>query len=139
VTTRCESERAAPDAPPRLPCVLVVDDEAMVRTLLEVALRRAGLEVLSAEGGSSAVRLFEEHRGRIGCVLLDVRMPGLDGPQTLRALRRLDPDVVFCFMTGYPGEHTVAELLALGPARLFDKPFPIDEVVRAVRELTDAA
>ncbi len=89
----------------------------MVRLLLHRALRWHGFEVLLADSGSAAVRLFEAHRGRISCILLDVRMPGLDGPQTLRALRHLDPSVVCCFMSGHAGDHPSEELLALGAAR----------------------
>src|SRR5262249_1769492 len=106
---------------------------------LAVVLRRHGFEVLSADGGADAVRLFEEQRQRIACVLLDVRMPGQDGPQTLRALRRLDPSVVCWFMTGHAGDYTGEELLALGAAGLIDKPFRIDDVVRTLRDLVHAA
>ena len=58
--------------------VLVVDDEPAVRSLLEVGLRREGLQVWSAAGGRQAVELYREHPGAIGVALLDVLMPGME-------------------------------------------------------------
>ena len=73
--------------PAERPGVLVVDDEHLVRALLQLGLERDGFEVWSASNGREAIDLYREHRERIAAVLLDVRMPGLDGPATLGALR----------------------------------------------------
>jgi CheY-like chemotaxis protein len=104
------------------PGVLVVEDHADVRQLLGIALPRFGLPVWLAAGGREAVRLYREHRPEIGVVLLDVRMPDLDGPETLAALRELDPAVRVVFMTGNSWPYTTEELLALGAARVLEKP-----------------
>ena len=53
-----------------------------------------------AVDGDDALDLYQRHRAEIDLVLLDVQMPGLDGPRTLDALREFDPDVLACFMTG---------------------------------------
>jgi CheY-like chemotaxis protein len=110
----------------------------MVRSLLSTVLRRNGFEVLLAAGGQEAIRQLEAHRDGISCVLLDVRMPGLDGPQTLQALRRLEPSLTFCFMSGQPGEYSREQLADLGVASFFDKPFRLDDFVRSVRALVGA-
>jgi CheY-like chemotaxis protein len=107
----------------RQPCILVVDDEPSVLTLLEIALREYGFVVLSALGGEKAVRLFEEHQASIDLVLLDVQMPRLDGVQTLQRLRALAPDVRCCLMSGSTGRYSQADLMALGVVRVLDKPF----------------
>jgi DNA-binding response OmpR family regulator len=122
-----------------IPCVLVVDDEDMVRSLLDMVLRRHGFDVLPAHCGREAIRLFEAHRDRVSCALLDVRMPGLDGPQTLLALRRLEPALPCCFMSGQLGEHSREELLALGVTHFFEKPFHLEEVVSTLHALTCTA
>ena len=62
-------------------------------------------------------------------------MDGLDGPQTLAALRGLDPDLVCCFMSGDTGRYSAAGLLAMGAAHFFAKPFVLAEVVRVLREV----
>jgi CheY-like chemotaxis protein len=105
------------------PGVLVVEDHPDVRQLLGLALPRFGLPVWLAEGGREAIRLYREHRREIGVVLLDVQMPDLDGPETLAALRGLDPAVRVVFMSGNLGPYAAEDLLALGAARILEKPF----------------
>jgi CheY-like chemotaxis protein/anti-anti-sigma regulatory factor len=117
--------------------VLVVDDEAAVRDVLGAWLRRHGFTIWLAATGQEALALYRQHRPAIGLVLLDVRMPGLSGPATLAALRRLKREVRCCFMSGDPGPQTEESLLGLGAARVFQKPFDLGEVARAVRRLLD--
>ena len=126
------------DPGPTGPGVLVVEDHADLRQLLGVALPQFGLPVWLAGGGREAVRLYREHRPEIGVVLLDVRMPDLDGPETLAALRELDPAVRVVFMTGFSGPYSLEELLALG-ARVVEKPFlGLEELARTLREVAQA-
>jgi CheY-like chemotaxis protein len=102
---------AAPNGPaapatPR-PCgILVVDDDAAVRDLIDVALRQDGFAVWPAADGREALQQYWRHRAAIDVVLLDVRMPGLNGPQTLAALREMNPHLRCCFMTGDAGQYT---------------------------------
>jgi len=119
-------------APPPRPGILVVDDEAALRGLLQTVLLRKGFAVWLADGGRSAVEVYRENEAAVSVVLLDVRMPEMDGPKTLAALRRINPAVVCCFMSGHTGEHTPEGLLGLGAVRLFDKPFRIDDMAQAL-------
>ena len=150
-TPRGETERAALAEVGRLcaqamerarlagrPAVLVVDDEEAVRKVLEIALRLSGLEVRLAASGEEAVELCRRDGG-VGVALLDVQLPGLDGPQTLAALRGLDPGLVCCFMSGDTGRYPVEGLLAMGAAHFFAKPFVLAEVVRVLREVAARA
>ena len=113
--------------PWRKPGILVVDDEAAVRGLLQVALQQQGFMVRLAANGYEAL-LHQRYSPEMDLVLLDVRMPGLDGPQTLAALQEADPTIVSCFMTGYGGDYTETDLLELGAARVFAKPFRLGEL-----------
>lgn len=63
-------------------------------------------------------------------------MPGWSGPETLAALRQLNPGVRVCFLSGHSDPWTDAELLALGAARLFRKPFCLAEFAATLRHLT---
>jgi serine/threonine-protein kinase RsbW len=116
------------------PGVLVVDDEPHARRLLELVLAREGYAVWSAPGGRAALEFFRQNRERIGVVLLDVRMQGLDGPQVLAALREIDPNVRAVFVSADGGDHGPDALLGLGAAAVLQKPFDLDEVGRAVGE-----
>src|SRR5262249_16083209 len=73
--------------------VLVVDDAAAIRALLRAALERSGFAVWVAVDGHEAIQVCEKVGPQISLALLDVRMPGLDGPATLRALQNLNPDL----------------------------------------------
>lgn len=123
---------------PRLPAVLVVEDEEAVRKLLDVALRQYGFCVWQAAGGAQAVELYSEHRDAIDLDLLDVRMPGMDGAETLTALRKLDPLVRAAFMSGNTGDYSVEQLLDLGAAHVLPKPFgSLEELARTLRRVAD--
>src|SRR5262245_38673653 len=89
---------------PATPSVLVVDDDPGVRRLLDRALPLHGFRVRLAAGGPEALDVFEAHHPDIDLVLLDVRMPTLDGPATLAALARIKPDVRCVFMSGDTGD-----------------------------------
>src|SRR5437764_788797 len=105
-----------------LPGVLIAEDEPGIRRLLELTLARAGLAVWSASDGREAVEVFHRHREHIALVLLDVRMPRLDGPAALAELRRLEPTLVALFVTGYMGVHETNGLLAQEVAAVLRKP-----------------
>ena len=129
----------ADPAIPRPTGVLVVDDEATVRTLLALCLRSAGFAVWQAASGREGLELYRARRHEIDAVLLDVRMPGLDGPQTFAALKRIDPEVRCCFMSGDPGDYTVGELLDAGALGFLSKPFRVAQVEELVRQAVGEA
>jgi CheY-like chemotaxis protein len=85
--------------------------------------------------GDDALDLYRRHRSQIDVVLLDVQMPGLDGPHTLEALQRFNPDVVACFMTENPGIYTEEDLLERGAACVFNKPCRPAEVANCLQML----
>jgi CheY-like chemotaxis protein len=117
------------------PGVLVVDDKRFVRIVLQMALERNGFEAWLAANGREAIRLYRMHRESIAVVLLDVRMPGLDGPATLDALRDLNPDVQVCFMSSDTGVYDPEALRKHGAARVIAKPFRLDDLANALLSL----
>jgi CheY-like chemotaxis protein len=105
------------------PIVLVVDDDEAVGLMLGLSLRRSGFVVQLAASGPEALPLYRENRQSIALVLLDVQMPGMDGPATLAAIQTINPEVQCCFMSGQTGKYSTTELLALGAAHVLTKPF----------------
>jgi CheY-like chemotaxis protein len=128
-----------PLATPRACGILVVDDDEGVRGVLKVGMRLHGFVVWLAADGQEALDLYRRHRAAIDVVLLDVRMPGPDGPQTLAALQQLNPHIRCCFMSGDLGSYTEERLRKLGAAAVLPKPFHLDEVARVLRELAPHA
>ena len=115
--------------------ILVADDEAALRTMLDAALRHHGFAVWLAANGQEAVELYRQHGPETAVVLLDVRMPGLNGPQTLAVIQQLNAQVCCCFMSGDTGLYTEEELLRFGAACLLRKPFRLNEVVGVLEQL----
>ncbi len=115
--------------------VLVVDDEAGVRKLLRVALPLLGFDAWLAASGREAVELYRRHRGQIGAALLDVRMPELSGPETLDALRQIDPQLPCSFMTGDPGSDQTREWLEQSGVPVLAKPFGLEKLAQVLRRL----
>jgi CheY-like chemotaxis protein len=118
------------------PGVPIIDDEEGVRRVLGAGLWHYGFAVWLAADAWEAVELYRSHRTAIGVVLLDVQMPGRDGPRALADLRGVDPDVRACFMTGDSGPYTERNLLDLGAFAVFRKPFVLSELAVQLATLT---
>jgi len=104
--------------------LLVIEDDRLLRKALGEAFRDHGFDLWTAENGSVGVELFRQFWPLIDIVLCDVQMPELDGPQTLDALRAINPSVRFCFMTGDARGAIRTRLLSRGALRVYEKPFP---------------
>ena len=117
------------------PGILVVDDDAAVRFLLDVGLQQYGFAVWQAADGQEALEVYQQEHAEIDLVLLDIRMPRLDGPQTLAALLRLNPQIRCCFMTGHAGSYSHDQLLRLGAALIISKPFQLAELAEILAKL----
>lgn len=130
----------APTEPARAPAarVLVVDDEADLAAILANRLRRAGYEATLAGDGLAALELIG--RDRPDLVLLDVRMPRLDGIETLRRLRRggSTARLPVIVMTANAEASDRARALEAGADACLAKPFETAEMLARVRELLDA-
>ena len=126
-------------ATPQTYGILVVDDEWAVRGVLSVVLQGKGFALWLAANGQEALDLYRRHRETIDVVLLDVRMPGQDGPQTLATLQEVNPRVRCCFMSGDLGSYTEGELRDLGAAAVLQKPFRVTEVAHMLWKLAGEA
>jgi two-component system cell cycle sensor histidine kinase/response regulator CckA len=114
--------------------ILVVDDEALVRTLARDILLGAGYRVLEAEDGEQALRVVEEHRGTIHVLLTDVVLPGITGKELADRLAAARTDTKTIFMSGCASE-VVSDAGVLIPVDAFvAKPFTVERLLNKVRE-----
>ena len=88
-------------APNQKPIILLVEDESIVREVTRQVLEHAGYQVLESESPREALRLAAEHRGRIGLLLSDVVMPGMNGLDLAHRIRKMQPLLTAVFMSGY--------------------------------------
>lgn len=106
--------------------VLVVDDQEGIRKLLEETCMLLGYDVISAPSGTEAVKIAAEQK--ITAAVVDMKMPGLNGIETLKRLSAIDPDIKVVLMTGYGEMHLLEDALKLGACDIIRKPFDLEEI-----------
>jgi two-component system, cell cycle sensor histidine kinase and response regulator CckA len=127
----------APRAPTRRACVLVAEDEDMVRELALDVLDAHGFDAIGARHGGEALSLFCTHAERIDAVLLDLSMPVLDGAHVLGEMRKQKPCVRVVLTSGYDSsEAEVAD--ASGSISFLQKPYRAEQLVAQLRRLLDS-
>jgi CheY-like chemotaxis protein len=115
--------------------VLVVDDEASVRTIAQQTLQAFGYRVFLAENGVEAITIYAEHRREIAVVLTDMMMPIMDGLTTIVALRRLDPKVKIIAASGMNANGSVAKATGAGVTNFLPKPYTADAMLNVLQEV----
>ena len=115
--------------------ILLVDDDQMVLSVTKQLLERLGYQVIKAQGGEEAVTLALNFRDRIAVAILDMVMPGMDGPATFRRLRQMMPDLKVLLCSGYVESDQVHDLVENGAVGFIRKPFDrrtLEKELRAV-------
>lgn len=115
--------------------VLVVEDEAAIRLLIERILKRSGLRVLTADHGAEAIDLFRQHAEEITFAILDFTMPQMDGMKTLAELQRLRPDIKAVLTSGYDVENIHQRYAQEGFAAFIRKPFQVETLLTVARQM----
>ncbi len=110
--------------------VLVVDDEPDFVELLQEFLTAKGYEVISAENGEEALRKVKEERPHL--ILLDVRMPNMNGLEVLRRVREIDHEVGVIMVTAVSEEDTGRQALKLGAFDYITKPLDLKYLERSL-------
>jgi CheY-like chemotaxis protein len=103
--------------------VLVVDDEPAIRSLAQGMLRRLGFEAILAPNGANAVEIFQQRPREIRCILCDLTMPGMNGWETLSALRQIRADIPVILCSGYDEAAVMADTWADRPQSFLGKPY----------------
>jgi PAS domain S-box-containing protein len=118
--------------------ILVVEDEDALRKLVVMILHRAGYRVLEAADGEAALRIAEDHPGRIDLLLSDVVMPRASGRALSEKLSQQRKGVQTLFMSGYTDDASVLRQVLESKAAFLQKPVTPDNLLRKVREVLDA-
>lgn len=113
--------------------ILVVDDDELMRDSLTSLLEEEGFQVAGAESGPRALEMAKEQYFEL--VVCDVRMPQMDGIETVGRLREAMPDATFIMMTGYASEDAPIQALRLGVDDYIRKPFEVPQFLSKVRSL----
>jgi hypothetical protein len=112
--------------------ILLVEDEGVVREITREVLERQGYCVLEADGAEQAIRMSQDHSGRIDLLLTDVVMPGMNGRDLARQLLMANPALNIAFMSGY-AEHELLRKVVVDPAAVYiPKPFTLAALLSGV-------
>ena len=112
--------------PMRYKPILIVDDEKNIRLTLSQSLEVLGVETDSAEDGKEALAKLSEKE--FGLILLDIRMPGVDGIEVLRQVRESRPDIRIIILTAYGTIDLAVEAMKLGAVDFIQKPFVPEQI-----------
>ena len=127
-----------PSMPEAKPIILLVDDDADLRSLLERVLLRAGLVVHSAGDGRQAIKLLA--RETFDLVVTDIIMPDVEGIELILKIRRDHPKLPIIAMSAggrLKADGYLKMAQSFGANQILEKPFPIDVLLTEVRRLTD--
>ena len=117
--------------------VLIVDDQFGIRILLNEVLQKAGYQTFQAANGVQALEIVNKHSPDL--VLLDMKIPGMDGIEILKRMKVIDQDIRVIIMTAYGELDMIQEAKDLGALTHFAKPFDIDDIRNAVAKYVQTA
>ncbi len=115
--------------------ILIADDEVNLCRILEAELRKAGYSVTAVHDGARAVE--HARASDFDMIILDVRMPVMDGIGALESIRRERKDIPIIIMTAYESRETMASALSMGATACVNKPFDLDSLVALVKATLD--
>jgi two-component system cell cycle sensor histidine kinase/response regulator CckA len=132
-----QSKAPAPQASLGHETVMLVEDDAAVRALLQHTLEDRGFHVVVANDAEHAMRIFEEQAPRIDVLLTDVVMPGLSGRELADTVRRKIPSLPVLFTSGYTEDTVLRHGVAEGEVELLRKPFTPDVLTAKLRHVLE--
>lgn len=112
--------------------LLIVDDQFGIRILLNEVFQKEGYQTFQAANGFQALDIVDKHSPEL--VLLDMKIPGMDGIEILKRMKAKDKDIQVIIMTAYGELDMIQEAKDLGAITHFAKPFDIDDIREAVRK-----
>ncbi len=113
--------------------ILVVDDLRSIRLTLGEILEDKGHDVVTAEDGYQAIEAAK--KTHFDAILMDIKMPGINGVQTFGEIKKIDPKAVVIMMTAYTDEDLVSRAITRGAYTCIYKPFDVEKVIALVEDI----
>jgi CheY-like chemotaxis protein len=119
--------------------VLIVDDEDICLSITSKMVEKIGLPVMTARDGVEALEIYQQHGHEIGCVLLDIQMPRMNGIEAFRRLKSICGNVQVVIASGFLYTTNQGLIESLKPAGYLKKPFTFDDLSTMVTKCLQAA
>ena len=117
--------------------ILWVDDEDRALKVWSQILQKLGYTVLQARYGYEALKIFEKNKNRISLVILDMRMPGMDGCEVYDRLKAIQQEIKIIIVSGYIDQYSINELLKRKFSDYIEKPFKLKELSEKIKEVLE--
>jgi signal transduction histidine kinase/CheY-like chemotaxis protein len=119
-------------------CVLLVDDEEVIREFAAEVLRENGYFVITAEDGEKAIELFKNRPCEIDIVVSDMIMPNAGGRKVFSTVKAIKPEIKFIFSSGYNDSDILADAVKKGQVQFIQKPYAGEELCKLIRKTLDS-
>jgi PAS domain S-box-containing protein len=118
--------------------ILVVDDEASVRNIVQTSLEEFNYKILTASNGIDAFSLYAEHKNEISLVLMDIQMSLIDGLSVIRVVQQINPKVKIIAISGQASNFKLLEASGLNVQAFLPKPYTIAELLNTIFDVLSA-
>ena len=115
--------------------ILVADDEENIREITRATLEKFGYQVLTANDGTDALALYAQNGAEIALVLTDMAMPFMDGAATIRALRKLNPNLKIIAASGLMNTEQTTEIQTLNINAFLAKPYTAEKLLTSIAKI----
>jgi CheY-like chemotaxis protein len=116
-------------------CILLVDDETSILSVIQQTLEAFGYRILTAVDGAQAVSVFALNRDKVALVLTDMTMPVMDGPAAIVALRQIDPRIKIIAASGLDANGNIAKASHVGVRHFLAKPYTTKSLLVTLRDV----
>jgi len=116
-------------------CVMVVDDEPIIRLTAKSILEECGYEVITADNGRQALELFKKKHAEVDIILLDMAMPVLSGKDAFVEIRKIHPTQKILMASGFKQDERLKEVMDMGANGFIQKPYSLDDLAKKVKSI----
>jgi CheY-like chemotaxis protein len=130
--------RTAPENREFKNTILWVDDEEIALEVWARMLQKLGYDMIQAHHGRQALEIFKKHESKISLVLLDMKMPGMNGCEIYDRLKEIQPEIKIILVSGYIDQYVLDEMSKRNFNAYIEKPFKLNALSAKIKEVLDA-
>lgn len=115
--------------------ILLVEDECSIREITASALERHGYKVISADDGADAITLYTKNKDDVKLILMDMMMPVMNGQESIKAIREINPDVKIIAVSGLADRENFDDVTDVDIQTFLPKPYTVEKLLKTIRDI----